>query len=137
MSEANKAVIRRWFEEVWTNGRDSAIEEMLDANGKAYGLGPAPVIGPAGFRPFFQQFRGAFPDIKVTVDDIVAEGDTVAYRFTARAKHTGETLGIKSTQRPVQFTAMGFVKMKNGKITEAWNEFDQLGMMRQIGAIPS
>src|SRR5215204_4698314 len=87
MSEENKALIRRWFEEVWNNGREDAIDEMFAAEGIAHGLveeGDKTMRGPAGFKPFFQKFRSAFPDIEVVVEDTIAEGDKVVARCVVR-----------------------------------------------------
>src|SRR5258705_13218740 len=88
MSEANKALVQRWFEEVWNKGRAEAIEEMFAADGIAHGLGDT-VLDPGAYREFYTSFRGAFPDIVVTVEDMVAEGDKVAARCRVSAKHTG------------------------------------------------
>jgi len=80
MPEDNKAFIRRWFEEVWNKGREEAIDEMFAAEGVANGLvdeSGQPLRGPAGFKPFFRKFREAFPEIEVTVEDAIAEGDRV------------------------------------------------------------
>jgi predicted ester cyclase len=96
MSEENKQLIRRWFEEVWNKGRADAIEEMLDENGIAHGLtdDPAnPIKGPSGFRPFHTVFRQAFPNLTVDVEDVIAEGDKAVARCSVRGKHEGEFRG--------------------------------------------
>ena len=83
MSEENKQLVRRWFEEVWNNGRADAIDEMFDENGIAHGLADDPsnpIKGPSGYRPFYKTFRQAFPNIMVVVEDVIAEGDKVAVR---------------------------------------------------------
>ena len=136
MSEANKELIRRWFEEVWNKGRAEAIEEMFDKNGIAHGLSddPAnPIKGPQGYRPFYDGLRQAFPNIVVVVEDMVAEGDKVAARCSVRAKHEGEFLGRAATQAPVEFTGITIVRVDNGKIVEAWNNFDFMTMYKQVG----
>ena len=136
MSEANKELIRRWFEEVWNKGRAEAIEEMFDENGIAHGLSddPAnPIKGPSGYRPFYDGLRQAFPNIVVIVEDMVAEGDKVAARCSVRAKHEGEFLGRAATQAPVEFTGITIVRIDNGKIVEAWNNFDFMTMYKQVG----
>jgi steroid delta-isomerase-like uncharacterized protein len=137
-SVENKALVYRWFEEVWRQGRAEAIDEMLAAEAVAHGLadeGGAPLRGPEGFKPFFLKFREAFPDIEVNIDDIIAEGDTVATRCTVRATHRGDSLGIEATQRPVEFTGMTMLRVKDGQIAEAWNNFDFLKLFQQIGAV--
>jgi len=136
--EANKALMRRWFEEVWNKGRAGAIAEMFAADGVAHGLSDEPgrtMKGPSDFLPFHGVFRGAFPDIEVIVEDAIAEGDMVAARCSVRGKHTGEHLGVAASNAPVEFTGMVFARIKNGKIVEAWNNFDFLAMNRQIGII--
>ena len=138
MSEENKALIRRWFAEVWNKGRVDAIPEMFADNGIAHGLSDDaanPLRGPAGFLPFHAQFRGAFPDIEVVVEDQIAEGDMVATRCTVRGKHEGDNLGFAATQSPVEFTGVTITRIKDGKISEAWNNFDFMKMYRQLGAI--
>jgi len=136
--EANKALMRRWFEEVWNKGRVEAIAEMFAADGVAHGLSDDPakrMKGPADFAPFHGIFRGAFPDIEVVVEDTIAEGDLVAARCSVRGKHTGDHLGVAASNAPVEFTGMVFTRIKDGKIVEAWNNFDFLAMNKQIGII--
>ena len=136
MSEANKAVVRRWFEEVWNNGRAEAIDEMFASHGSAHGLSDDDaVIGPQEFKKFHATFRGAFPDIVVVVEDLIAEGDKVAARCSVRGKHTGDHLGIAATHMPIGFTGMTIVRIEDGKIVEAWNNFDFMSMNRQLGVI--
>src|SRR5712664_325414 len=93
--EEHKALIRRWFEEIWNKGRADAIPEMLAADGIVHGLSEdasQPLRGPAGFLPFHAQFREAFPNIEVVVEDQIAEGDMVATRCSVRGKHTKATV---------------------------------------------
>jgi len=136
--EQNKALIRRWFEEVWNKGRADAIAEMFAADGIAHGLSDDvanPLRGPAGFLPFHGQFREAFPNIEVIVEDQIAERDLVATRCVVRGKHTGNSLGIAATHTPVEFTGMTITRIRDGKIVEAWNNFDFLKMYRQLGTL--
>ena len=134
----NAAVLRRWFEEVWNKGRAEAIDEMFAEDGVAYGLADASgaeLRGPANFRVFHRKFREAFPDVVVSVDDTVSEGDKVAARCTVRGRHEGDTLGFAATSRPVEFTGMTFARVRDGKIVEAWNNFDFMSMFQQLGAL--
>ncbi len=138
MSEENKELMRRWFEEVWNKGRSEAIEEMLAEDGIVHGLasesGEA-LRGPADFKEFHKGFHGAFPDITVTVEDAIAEGDQVAVRCSVRAIHTGDSLGFAATEQPVEITGIAIARIENGKIAEAWNNFDFMSLYRQLGVI--
>jgi predicted ester cyclase len=138
MSEENKQLVRRWFDEVWNNGRADAIEEMFDENGIAHGLGDDPsnpIRGPRDFRPFHTIFREAFPNMNIIVEDMIAEGDKVAARCSVRAKHEGEFLGRAATQSPVDFSGMTIVRIAGGKIVEAWNNFDFMVLHKQVGLL--
>jgi steroid delta-isomerase-like uncharacterized protein len=133
-----KALVRRWFEEVWNKGREEAIDEMFAEDGVAHGLADETgesLRGASGFKPFFRSFRGAFPDLEVVVEDAVAEGDKVAARCRVRATHAGEGLGFAATQRPMEITGMTFARVRDGKIIEAWNNFDFMSMFQQLGAL--
>jgi steroid delta-isomerase-like uncharacterized protein len=133
-----KALIHRWFEEVWNKGREEAIDEMFAEDGVAYGLTDEtgePLRGAAGFKPFFRNFRGAFPDIEIVVEDTIAEGDKVAARCTVRATHAGDQLGYAATQRTMDITGIAIVRVRDGQIVEAWNNFDFLSMSRQLGVL--
>ena len=103
MSEENKALVQRWFDEVWNKGRADAIDEMFDEYGIAHGLSDdpsKPITGPRDFRPFHTLFRDAFPNMMIVVEDMVAEGDKVAARCSVRAKHEGDFLGRAATDSP-------------------------------------
>jgi steroid delta-isomerase-like uncharacterized protein len=137
MSERNKALIRRWFEEVWNKGRAETIDELFAEDGLAHGLaGSEPLRGPENFKPFFHTFRNAFPDIEVIVEDVIAEGDKVAARCRVRGRHQGHALGFAATQRPVEFTGMVITRWRNGQIVEGWNNFDFMTMYQQLGVAP-
>src|SRR5258705_2695927 len=129
MSE-NEALIRRWFEEVWNQGRADTIDELYAEDCVAHGLGDTaePIVGVAAFKSFHQAFHGAFPDITVTVEDTVCEGDKIAARCSVRGKHTGDTLGFAATNEPTEFTGIVIVRVKDGKFVEGWNSFDFMTM---------
>ena len=134
MSAENKALIERWFEEVWNQGHTEAIDEMFSPEGVAHGLGPD-LHGPEGFKTFHATFRQAFPNIRVQVDEMIAEGDKVAYRLTASGTHLGDGLGFAATSRGVRFLVMGSARIAGGKIVEGWNVLDQMGMLTQLGVL--
>jgi steroid delta-isomerase-like uncharacterized protein len=134
MTVANKALVRRWFEEVWNKGRPEAIDEMFAQHGVAHGLGPD-LRGPQEFKPFHAAYRSAFPDVQFEIEGMVAEGDEVAYRWTATATHRGGGLGFAATGRRVTFSGIGIVRIENGKLVEGWNAFDRFGMLQQLGVV--
>ena len=138
MSEQNKAVVRRWFEEVWNQGREATIDELFPAEGVAHGLGDseADVHGAAEFKPFVANIRGSIPDTHIRVDDIFADGDRVAVRVTLEGTHSGEGLSVPPTGRKVRIQGIIILRMVDGRIVEGWNCYDQLGLLRQIGALP-
>jgi len=137
--EANKALGRRWFEEVWNQGREETIDELFAAHGIGYGLGDteAPIQGPAGIKPFVRNLRGALPDIHMKIEDSIAEGDRVTVRITVEGTHKGGQLGVAPSGRRVHIEGIVVVRIANGQIVEGWNSWDQLGLLRQIGALPA
>lgn len=138
MSDQYETLMHRWFEEVWNKGREDAIDEMLASDGIVHGLADQSgneLRGPEGFKPFFHSFRSAFPDIQVTVEDGVQQDEKIAVRCTVRGTHTGEGLGLAATNNPMEFTGMCMVRVKDGKITEAWNNFDFTTMFQQMGVL--
>src|SRR5512145_3265475 len=105
MSEENKALMYRWFEEVWNKGNEAVIDELLAKDGVIHGLSDGsgtPVEGIQAFHQFHAQFRGAFPDITITLGDVIAEGDKVVARCSVRGQHTGDHLGFAATNAPVE-----------------------------------
>jgi len=138
VSQENKALTERWFEEVWNKGRAEAIREMVTEDLVVHGLSDAKgeaIKGVKEFDRFHSQFVNAFPNIQVEVEDLIAEGDKVAARCTVRAKHTGDALGVAPTNTDVDFTGIAIVRISGGKIVEAWNNFDFMKMNRQLGII--
>ena len=128
-------ILEHWFEEVWNKGNESAIDEMAAQNVVGHGLVDADgneVHNVAGFKVFYKQFRSAFPDIHVKIEKTVSEGDMVAARCLVTATHSGHGIGKDPTNKPVRFTGMCMVRVKDGKITESWNNFDFLAMQQQL-----
>ena len=131
MSEANKALAKRWFEEVWNKRRREAIDEMLSPDA-LLDEGGVVVQGPQGFHPFFDRMSDAFSDIHVTFDDALAEGDKVCLRWSCAMTHTGHGLGMPPTNKRLSTTGISIVRVANGKLTAGWQNWDMLGLMQQI-----
>jgi steroid delta-isomerase-like uncharacterized protein len=135
--EANKALFRRWFEEVWNQGRPDAVAEMMAEDCVNHGLSEdgQPLRGAADFMPFHTKFREAFPGVEVVVEDLVAEGDKVAGRCSVRGEHVGDSLGFKATGTTAEFDGIAIAQVRDGKFVETWNNFDFMKMYKQLGAI--
>ena len=135
-TKENVALMRRWFEEVWTQGKMETVNELLSENAVGVGQGEpgVEIHGPADFLPFVQRIRGAFPDLNLTVEDTFGARNKVVVRWSATMTHKGDHLGIPATGKPVRITGMTIVRIRDGKIVEGWDNWDQLAMMRQIGA---
>ena|SRR4051794_11221808 len=135
---AEAAFIHRWFEEVWNKKSEEAVDEMMAEDGVGYGLNDPEgnqIVGPEGFKKLQRAFTSAYPDMRITVEDTVVEGDKIAARCRVTGVHAGEGIGVAPTNQPVEFTGMVIVRVKDGKIVEAWNEFDFMTMYKQVGAL--
>ena len=129
----NAAILRRWFEEVWNQGREATIDELLAPDALGHGLGEEPIRGPAGFKPFWSQLRGAFPDIHFTVEHTIEEGDMAAGSWTATMTHRGDHLGMPATNKALTLTGMVLVRVRDGRMVEGWNNWDQHLLNRELG----
>jgi steroid delta-isomerase-like uncharacterized protein len=136
--EANKKASRRVIEEIFGAGKYDLADELIQADGIGHDPAlPAPVRGPEGLKESAQGYRAAFPDLKLTVDEAVAEGDLVAIRWTARGTHKGDLFGISPTGRQATVTGITIDRYKGGKIIESWTNWDTLGLLQQLGAVPT
>lgn len=133
-----ESFLQRWFDEVWNKGNETAVFEMFDENGIAHGLTDEngnELRGPENFVAFHRNFRAAFPDIRITLEETVTEGDKIAGLCKVSATHSGDNLGFAATNKPIEFSGMTMVKVKDGKIIEAWNHFDFMNLYQQLDAV--
>jgi steroid delta-isomerase-like uncharacterized protein len=136
-TEENKALYRRWFEEVVSGGNLALVDELLASDYVLHFPGvPAPV-DREGHKQLVMMFRTGFPDWNETVEDVIAEGDKVVIRVTGRGTHQGGFQGIPPTGNRVTATGVGIGRIEDGRITETWAAYDALGMMQQLGVIPA
>jgi steroid delta-isomerase-like uncharacterized protein len=129
-------VLHRWFEEVWNQGIEASIDELMADDAIVHGIvepDGKEIQGAAAFKPFFHQFRTAFPDIRITIEDALVDGDKVAVRCVVTASHTGPGVMAAPTGKTAHFTGMCIARVKDGKIAEGWNNFDFLSMYQQLG----
>jgi steroid delta-isomerase-like uncharacterized protein len=139
MSPTPEALIRQWFEELWNQGKEDTIDRLMTPETVVHGLPTPdgkPIRGPGAFKPFFHAFRGAFPDLRVTVVRTVAQGDTVAAHCHTTGTHLSHTLGIDATGKQVDFWGMCIVRTRGDKVIEGWNCFDFLALYQQLGVLP-
>jgi steroid delta-isomerase-like uncharacterized protein len=137
-TETNKAIIRRYLDEIFNDGNLAVADEIIAPDYKSIGPGALPGVppGPEGSKMLVRTYRNAFPDIHFTVDEQIAEGDKVMTRWTAHGTHKGELAGIPPTGKSVTVTGMIEDLIVNGQIVERWDIFDQFGMLQQLGVIP-
>lgn len=132
-----KAVIRRWNDEGWSGGNYDLAHEIIAPVMTVHGAGGQAVgMGPEGLIDLIKTWRTAFPDGKMTVDDIIVEGDLVGIRNTWHGTQTESFYGIPPSGKTVHVTSVGLDRVKDGQVVEGWGELDMVGMMQQLGAMP-
>jgi steroid delta-isomerase-like uncharacterized protein len=135
-SEQNKAIVRRLLEEPWKGNLD-VVDELVASDYVGHDpASPEPARGPEGVKEFIATYRAAFPNARITVKQQLAEGDLVATRWSGRGTHEGELLGIQPTGKQVTVSGLTISRLFGDKIVEEFQNWDTLGMMRQLGAIP-
>jgi steroid delta-isomerase-like uncharacterized protein len=134
MSEDNKAIVIRFYEELDRNNF-GIYSELTTLDYLGHFPGNAQPMNREDREQFSRMFYKAFPDGQHTVDDLIAEGDKVAARLTARGTHKGEFQGIPPTGKPVSFTGMRVFRFVSGKIAEEWSNLDMFGLMQQMGVV--
>jgi steroid delta-isomerase-like uncharacterized protein len=136
-TEENKTVVRRFFEELLSTDNLALADEILSPDFRFYFAGSPDPMDLERYTDFLAARRGAFPDRRFAVEDMIAEGDKVSARFTMRGTHNGELRGIAPSGREVTMSGIDIIRLKEGKMVEDRVEVDQLGMMQQLGVIPS
>ena len=134
--EENIHVMRRWFQEVWNDSRTQTIYELMAPNAIARGQRGAEedIRGPQEFETFVSEIRASFSDIKLKIEDILGVDDKVVVRWSATMSHTGDLLGLPPSNKKVRTQGITIARVTDGKIAEGWDNWDQLGMLEQIGA---
>ena len=134
MSEENKKLVRRWFEEVWNQQSEDAIDQMFAPGGKAYGFpeSNSVLVGPESFKSVHRLFLGAFPDLHINVREILAEGDRVAVAWTATMTHLGEHLGFAPTLKQETLDGSSFLTVSGGQIQEGTNYMEMQALILRL-----
>jgi steroid delta-isomerase-like uncharacterized protein len=137
MSEQNKALVRRVIEEAWNRGNLEVVDEIFAPDYTEHILRPGQEPGTEGYKGRVLTTRAAFPDLVCDVEDLIAEGDRIALRYTLRGRHDGELAGTPPSGRRMSSDGMVFARFQDGKIVERWQVHDDLGLLQQIGALPT
>jgi predicted ester cyclase len=135
-TQENKTLVRRIFEEGINQNKPDVFDELIASTYVNYNF-PAPAPGVEGFKMVIGLFRAAFPDIQITLEEELAEGDKVSTRGYFTGTHTGDFQGIPATGKQVKVPYIDIWRVANGQLVENWVQMDQLGMMQQLGVIPT
>jgi steroid delta-isomerase-like uncharacterized protein len=134
MSESrNAGLARRWFEEVWNERREATVGELMHPEAVGH-LEGTEIRGPSEFLSARAALLAAFPDFGVNVDRIIAQGDDVAVRWSAKGTHRGESLGFPATNRPAAFRGITWLRFRDGKVVEGWDAWNQGKLLQELQA---
>jgi steroid delta-isomerase-like uncharacterized protein len=132
-AEDNVRLARRWFEEVWNQRRSETVHELLLADSVGH-LEHGDVVGPQAFLAVHAEFMKSFPDLQMTVEDVVAQGDNVVLRWSVSATHHGDGFNVPATGKPVRFRGITWMRFQSGKIAEGWDAWNAGGLMQNLGS---
>ena len=135
-AEENKALVHRFVEEFWNEGNTSTADELMAVDAAIH-MPTGEVVNPDGLKGFADTWRKSFPDWHSTFEELIAEGDRVAERWTGRGTHQGELQGIPPTGKRVEVPGSVFYRIVGGKIVEFRGQLDMMSLMQQLGVIPS
>ncbi len=138
MTEDRKGASRAVIEEIFNKGRLELADELIAPNMIDHDPSlPEPVTGPDGIKQLVAGYRTAFPDVRITIDDQIEESDKVVTRWTARGTHKGDLWGMSATGNEVTVSGISIDRFEGGQIAESWTNWDTLGMMQQLGVVPT
>jgi steroid delta-isomerase-like uncharacterized protein len=133
MSDTNRQLAQRWFEEIWNARNANVVDELLSQDGVGHMEG-GDVRGRAQFHAVRNTLLDAFPDLRITVEDTVAEADQVVVRWRVSATHKGAGLGFAATNRPVEFRGLTWLRFSNGLIVEGWDSWNEGALLQSLKA---
>jgi steroid delta-isomerase-like uncharacterized protein len=135
MALGARELVRLWHVNVWNERRHDLMGEYLAPDGVVHSTDEhgGTLVGPEGFRPFYEKMLEVFPDIRFEIEEVVGDETISAARWRAHFTHRGDGLGVKATNREITITGMSMVRAENGKVVEAWNEWDRMKMACECG----
>jgi steroid delta-isomerase-like uncharacterized protein len=134
--EQNKALMRNYIEEAWNKGNLDFIDKNFSSDFVSHGTLPGQPTNRDAVKRVISTIRNAIPDLHITIEDMLAEGDKVASRWVTKGTHKGDLMGAKPTGNKISVSETVVVRVKDGKVVEGWANRDDLGFLQQIGLIP-
>ena len=135
-TESNKALVRRYVEEVLNEKNLALVDELFVPTFIDHDSSMPEAKGPAGIKRLAAMVHASFPDVHFTIQDMIAEADRVVYRYSVSGTHQKDFMGIATTGKQISFTGIHIYRVCDGKLQEEWENWDMLGLMRQLGVIP-
>jgi steroid delta-isomerase-like uncharacterized protein len=134
----NQNAVRRFIDEVWNGRKPELFNEFITPDASSHDPNtPEMGKGPDGYRKVFKLYTNAFPDSRLTIDDLIDAGDKVVHRWTATGTHKGELGGIAPTNRRIEVNGVTIYRFAGGKIAEQWVHWNALGLLQQVGVVPA
>jgi steroid delta-isomerase-like uncharacterized protein len=134
----NANIVRRLFEEFWNNKNFNVVDEILTPDSRNHDPNtPDLGTGPEGYKKLGKMYTTAFPDVRLTIDDLLESGDNVVVRWRANGTHKGDLRGIAPTGKKMDISGITIARISNGKIADHWVQWSALTMMQQLGAVPT
>jgi steroid delta-isomerase-like uncharacterized protein len=135
-TEQNKSIVRRWIEEGWNKGNLAVIDQVYVLNYVQHEPAPETVNSSEALKQYVGVYLAAFPDLNLSIEDLIAEGDKVVWRFKSSGHQTGPFMGMPPTGKAGNITGIVIFRLENSRIVEGWVNIDVLGLLQQIGMIP-
>jgi steroid delta-isomerase-like uncharacterized protein len=137
-AESNKALSRRLLDEAFNAGNIAVVDELVTPDFVNHDPAlPGPVVGPDAAKASIEGYRAGFPDLRITIEDQIADDEHVVTRWTARGTNEGEMMGMPATGKQATVTGITIDRIVNGRIVESWSNWDTLGMLQQLGVVPA
>ena len=135
-TEQNKSIVRRWVEEGWNKGNMAIVDQIYAPNFTQHEPAPETIKNSEALKHYVNAYLTAFPDLNLSIEDLIAEEDKVVWRFKSSGHQNGPFMGIPATGKTGNITGIVIFRLENSRIVEAWVNIDALGLLQQLGVIP-